>query len=284
MDPIDPSGRAFVHGLRDQGLVDGKNITVERRSTLGRLNQLPAVMAEVVRLGVDVMVTVGAPAVWAATRATDRIPIVGLVDDVLDMGILDSLAKPGRNLTGFGENDAALHGKRLQMLKEVAPATSRIAVLSYRQAAHDRGGWRRDLEAAAQTLKLQTLWLDVDSADDLDKAFDQLARLSGTAIYATTTYVNEQNAARIAAFALKQGMPSFGFPEYGMLVGYWADYIELYRRSAGYVKKILEGARPGDLPFEQATKFDLVINAKTAKALGLTVPRTLLLNAQLVIE
>ena len=160
-DPIDPGVRAFVHGLRDQGLVAGKNITVERRSTLGRLNQLPAVMAEV-RLGVDVLVTVGAPAVWAATRATDRIPIVGLVDYVLDMGILDSLARPGRNLTGFGENDAALHGKRLQMLKEVAPATSRIAVLSYRQAAHDRGGWRRDLEAAAQTLKLQTLWLDVD--------------------------------------------------------------------------------------------------------------------------
>jgi len=287
MDPVDLEVRAFLHGLRELGLVDGKSVVVERRSTAGRVNQLPAVMSDVVKQGVDVIVTTGGPAVYAATRATSRIPIVALVDDVLDMGIIDSLAKPGHNLTGFGENDVALHGKRLQMIHEIAPAVVRIVVLCYRPGAHDRaGGWRRALDAAGQSLKLQVSWLDVDSADDLAKAFDRLATLKGpeTAIYATTTYVNDQNATRIADFALKHGMPSFGFPEQGMLLGYWADTAELSRRAAGYVKKILDGAKPGDLPFEQAAKFDLVINARTAKALGLVVPRTLLLNAQQVIQ
>jgi putative ABC transport system substrate-binding protein len=287
MDPADLEVRAFLHGLRDLGLVDGKTVVVDRHSSAGRDDQLAAVMGEVVRQRVDVIVTTGGPAVYAATRATRRVPIVAVVDDVLDMGIIDSLARPGHNLTGFGENDAALHGKRLQMIKEVAPAVVRIAVLCYRQGAHDRaGGWRRALDAAGRALELQVSWLDVDSADDLAKAFDQLARLNGreTAIYATTTYVNDQNAARIADFALRHGMPSFGFPERGMLLGYWADAAELYRRAAGYVKKILDGAKPGELPFEQAARFDLVINARTAKALGLVVPRALLLNAQQVID
>ena len=286
-DPVDTEVRAFVHGLRELGLVDGKTIVLERRSTAGRVNQLPAVMGDVVHRGADVIVTTGGPAVYAATRATSRIPIVALVDDVLDMGVVDSLAKPGRNVTGFGENDVALHGKRLQMIQEIAPSVVRIVVLCYRPGPHDRvGGWRRALEAAGQSLKLQVSWLDVDSTDDLTQAFEQLARLKGphTAIYATTTYVNDQNAARIANFALKHGMPSFGFPEQGMLLGYWADSVELSRRAASYVKKILDGAKPGDLPFEQAAKFDLVINARTAKALGLAVPRTLLLNAQQVIQ
>lgn len=287
VDPADLEVRAFLHGLRELGLVDGKNIVVERRSTAGQVDRLSAVMSDVVRQGVDAIVTTGGPAVYAATRATRRIAIVALVDDVLDMGVIDSLAKPGHNVTGFGENDVALHGKRLQMIKEIAPAIVRIVVLCYRPGEHDRvGGWRRALDAAGRSLKLQVSWLDVDSAGDLAKAFDQLARMKGaeTAIYATTTYVNDQNATRIADFALQHGMPSFGFPERGMLLGYWADSVELSRRAAGYVKKILDGAKPGDLPFEQATKFDLVINARTAKALGLAVPRTLLLNAQQVIN
>jgi putative ABC transport system substrate-binding protein len=283
-DPRDPSVRAFLHELRDLGLVDGKNIVVERRSTEGRIDRLPDLMREIVALGVDVIVAVGGPAVFAAHRATDRIAIVGLVDEVLDTGLVDSLARPGHNLTGIGESDVALHGKRLQLLKEAAPATTRVAVMPYKQGPNDRGDWRRQLAAAAAAQRLEVVWIEVDAAEQLDAAFAAIVRSRADALYATGTHVNDMHAGRIAEFALKERLPSLGFAEQGMLLSYESDEYESVRRAAVLVKKILDGARPGELPFEQPTTFDLTINLKTAKALGLAIPRSMRSSARVLIE
>jgi putative ABC transport system substrate-binding protein len=283
-DPIDPGVRAFVHELRDLGLIDGRNIIVERRSTEGRIDRLPGLMQEMVGLRVDVIVTIGGPAVWAAHRATDRIAIVGLVDEVLDMGLIDSLARPGHNLTGIGESDVALHGKRLQLLKEAAPSISRVAVISYTQGPNDRGDWRRQLDAAARELRLDVLWVAVDSPEEFEAAFATIIRSRASALYATATHVNDTNAALIADFALKHRLPSFGFPDKGMLLGYDSDERESLRRAAAFVKKILAGAKPGEIPFEQPTTFELVINLKTARVLGLTIPRSMRSRAHELIE
>lgn len=283
-NPADPYVRAFVHALRDLGLVDGRNIIVERRSTGGRIDRLPVLMQDVVGLGVDVIVTVGGPAVWAAHRATDRIAIVGLVDEVLDLGIIDSLGRPGHNLTGIGESDVALHGKRLQLLKEAAPTISQVAVITYNQGPNDRGDWRRQLESAARALRLEVLWLGVDGPEAFEAAFATIVRTRADAIYATATHVNDANAKLIADFAIKHRLPSFGFPEEGMLLSYDSNEEESLRRAAVFVKKILEGAKPGELPFEQPTKFELVINLGTAKALGLAIPRSMRSRANRLIE
>jgi putative ABC transport system substrate-binding protein len=282
--PADPGVRAFLEGLRDVGLVDGRNVTVIRRSDGGDVDRAPAIMQELVKEKVDVIVTSGGPSVWAALRATDRIPIVGMVDDVLDMGVLDSLARPGHNLTGIGETDPLLHGKRLQMMKEAAPSISRVAVFCYRERPNDRGSWRRHLDAAGKAMNVEVLWMAVDVQADLEPAFAEVVAKKANGLYVTTTNINDLNSRSIAQFALKHRLPAFGFPEDGMLLGYWSDYDAVVRRAAAYVKKILDGARPGDLPFEQPSKFDLVINQKTAKALGLAIPRAMLLRADQVIE
>jgi putative ABC transport system substrate-binding protein len=283
-NPADPYVRTFVHGLRDLGLVDGHNIILERHSTEGRIDRLPVLMQEIVGRDIDVIVAVGGPAVWAAHRATDRIAIVGLVDEVLDLGIIDSLARPGHNLTGIGESDVTLHGKRLQLLKEAAPSISRVAVISYNQGPNDRGDWRRQLDAAAQAQKLEVLWIGVDAPEQFPEAFATIVRARANAVYATATHVNDAYAKLIADFALKHRLPSFGFPDKGMLMSYDSDEKESLQRAGVLVKKILEGAKPGDLPFEQPTKFELVINLRTAKALGLTIPRLMRSRAHELIE
>ncbi|MCC6193847.1 MAG: ABC transporter substrate-binding protein [Burkholderiales bacterium] len=284
-DPADPEVRAFVHGLRDLGLVDGRNVVVDRISLDGVVDRAPAVMNEVVKQGVDVIVTVGGPPVWAAHRATATIPIVAIVDDILDMGVIDSAARPGRNLTGIGEVDPRLHAKRVQMLKEAAPAVSRIAVLANREGPNDRGGeWRRQLGAGGRAIGAEVFWLAVDAPAEIEGAFAAIRKGRANAIYVTATYVNALHSKRIAEFALEHRLPSFGFPEDGMLLGYWADENAAFRRAATLVKKILDGAKPGDLPFEQPTRFELVINVRTAKALGLAIPRQMLLRADQLIE
>lgn len=283
-DPVDESVRAFVHGLRDLGLVDGRDIVVERHSIQGRIHRVPELMQELVRRGVDVIVTEGGPAVWAAHRATDRIAIVGVVDEVLDMGIIDSLARPGHNFTGIGEYDTTIHAKRLQILKEAAPAISRVAVICYHQGPNDRGRWRVDLEAGARGMALEVVWVGVDTPEEYAAAFATIVRQRADAMYVTATHVNGRNAKLIAEFALKHRLPSLGFAEEGMLLSYWSELRETYGRVAALVKKILDGARPGDLPFEQPTKFELIVNLRTARALGVTLPRSLLLRATEVIK
>jgi putative ABC transport system substrate-binding protein len=283
-DPAAADVRAFVRGLRDLGLVDGRDVVVERRSTAGRIDGLAALMDELVRSGVDVIVTVGGPATWAAHRATRRIPIVALVDEVLDTGLVDSLARPGHNVTGIGESDVAIHGKRLQLLKLAVPTTSRVAVITYTQGPNDRGEWRRQLDAAAAAQKLAIVWLAVDAPEQFDAAFAAIVRAGADAIYATATYVNDVHARRIADFALERRLPSIGFAKDGMLLSYESDETETLARAAAFVKKILDGAPPGELPFEQPTKFDLTVNLKTAKALGIAVPRAMRSSAQSLIE
>lgn len=283
-EPADAELRAFLRGLRQQGLVDGRNVVVLRRTSGGVVDTIPAIMKELVAQDVDVIVTSGGPAVWAAHRATDRIAIVGIIDDVLDTGLLDSLARPGHNLTGVGESDPGLHGKRLQLLKEAAPSISRLASICYRQGPNDRGAWRRALDAAGRELKVEVTWVDVDAPDEFDAAFQTILARRADAMYATPTHVNSAHAARLARFALDHRMPSMGFPEAGMLLGYWCDDDESLTRAAAQVRKILGGARPGDLPFEQPSKFALVLNRKTARALGLAIPRSLATIATEIID
>ena len=282
-DPVDAELRSFLAEMRRAGLIDGRNVIVVRRSNNGLVEQVPAIMRELVEQKVDVIVTSGGPAVWAAAKATDRIAIVGIVDDIGDMGILDSLARPGHNVTGVGETDPALHGKRLQLLKEAAPSIRSIAAICYTQGPNDRGAWRRALETAGRSLGVAVAWFNVDAGDQYAATFAAIADKRLEAIYATPTHVNSTSAATIAAFARERRLPTIGYPEEGMLLGYWSDDQEAFERTAAHVKKILAGARPGDLPFEQPSKFALVINQGTARAIGVTIPRAMLLRATQVI-
>jgi len=281
-DPISPYARAFVHGLRDLGLVEGRNIIIERRSAEGQLQRLDALMTEVVALGVDVIVTAGSPGVRAAQRATDRIAIVCVVANILDLGVIDSLGRPGRNVTGIG--DSAIEGKELQLLKEAAPTISRVAVIAYHPFPGPPASWRVKLDAAARAMRLDILWVGADAPEELGVAFDTIVRERADALYALGTSVNIKHQHRIAEFALTQHLPSAGFADAGMLLSYGADLDDALRRAASYVKKLLGGAKPADLPFEQPTKYSLVINLKTAKALGLSIPPALLLRADEVIQ
>ena len=283
-DPPHPFALAFVHALRDVGLVDGRNIVIERRSAEGRgIEHMKELMQEVVSLNVDVIVTTG-PGVSAAKNATDRIPIVGLVDNPLDTGLIDSLPRPGHNITGFGESSPAIYGKQLQLLKEAAPAISRVAVVGWHQSAEPSRRSRVEAEAAARDLRLKLLWLGVDKPEEFDEAFAAIVRERGDALIAIGTHVNYAHRRRIADFALKQRMPSLGFADAGMLMDYGADVVEGFRHAAVFVKKILDGAKPAELPFEQPTKYLLTINLRTAKVLGITIPQSLLARAGEVIQ
>lgn len=283
-DPIDSSVRAFVHSLRDLGLVDGRNIVIERRSAEGHgPERMAALMQEMVGLGVNVIVTTG-NGVSAAQRATDRIAIVGLVDTILDTGLVDSLARPGGNVTGIGVSSAEGYGKELQLLKEAAPAVSRVAVMANRPLPGPRESWRVEIDAAARRMRTHVLWLTVDTAGDIEAAFATIVRERADALDVLPNHINYAHRRRIADFALKQRLPSIGLAEDGMLLDYSAEQEEVMRRVAVQVKKILDGAKPSDLPFEQPTRFVLTINLKTAKALGLTIPQSLLLRADKVIR
>jgi putative ABC transport system substrate-binding protein len=284
-DPANIRARAFVHRLRDLGLVEGRNIIIERRSAEARgPERMAALMQEVVGLGVAVIVTTGGPGSRAAQNATDRIPIVGVVDYALETGLVASLARPGRNFTGIGENSAAIDGKRLQILKQAAPAISRVAVITYHPLPGPQPKWRIDIETAARSMGLNVLWLGVNVPEEFEATFATIVRERADALYVFSTHVNYAHQPRIADFALKHRLPSMGFPEAGMLLSYEADFNEMMRRAADYVKRILEGAKPADLPFEQPTKYALVINLKTAKAIGLTIPQSLLARADELIQ
>jgi putative ABC transport system substrate-binding protein len=274
----------FVQALRDLGLVNGHNVLIEPRSVEGRPDRMPALMQEMVNLDVDVIVTFGSPGVRAALRATDRIAIVGLIDNISDTGLIDTLAKPGHNFTGISENFPELDGKRLQMLKEAAPSITRVAVLGYRLFPGQSLKSRAAFEAAARTMGIDVLWIGVDAPEDIEAAFATILRERVQAVYANGTHVNYANAKRIANFTLQHGLPSFGFPKEGMLMTYEANFDEMLRRAALLVKKILQGVKPADLPFEQPTKFELVINTRTAKALGLTISTSMLQRADALIE
>jgi putative ABC transport system substrate-binding protein len=293
LSPFSPSDtalwyQAFRLGLRDIGWVEGKNISIEYRHAEGRSDRLPDLAADLVRLKVDVIVAAASPAALAAQKATKTIPIVmASAGDPVALGLVESLARPGGNVTGLSQMGPELAGKRLELLKEMVPKLSRVAVLWNPQVAPSTLNWK-EIQLPARQLGVQLHSLEVRSPDDFDKAFEDATRARAGAIFIIAAPLIVTNLKRIAGLAAKSRLPSiFQFSEFadaGGLVAYGADRADLFRRAATYVDKILKGAKPGDLPIEQPTKFELVVNLKTAKALGITIPQSVRFRADRVIE
>ena len=277
---------AFRQGLRELGYVDGQNIAIEHRSPEWKYERLPGLAADLVRLKMDVIVAASPAATEAAKRATTTIPIVFTVsgDPVAD-GFVASLARPGGNITGLATIGPELVGKQLEILKGVAPKVSRVAVL---QNPNTHRGVLRQAEGAARALGLQLQILEARTPSEIEAAFAAMSRRRADGILVLRDAVFRAQRAQITALAAKNRLPAvYGLreeAEAGGLVAYGASVPQLYRRAATYVDKILKGAKPGDLPVEQPTKFELVINLETAKTLGLTIPPSLLLRADQVIE
>jgi putative tryptophan/tyrosine transport system substrate-binding protein len=277
---------AFRQGLRELGYVEGQNIAIEHRSPELKYERLPGLAADLVRLKMDVIVAASPAATEAAKRATSTIPIVFTVsgDPVAD-GLVASLARPGGNITGLATISPELLGKQLEILKSVAPKVSRVAVL---QNPNTHRGVLRQAEGAARALGVQLQILEARTPSEIDAAFAAMSSQRADGILVLRDAVFRAQRAQITALAAKNRLPAvYGLreeAEVGGLVAYGASVPQLYRRAATYVDKILKGAKPGDLPVEQPTKFELVINLKTAKTLGLTIPPSLLLRADQVIE
>jgi ABC-type uncharacterized transport system substrate-binding protein len=279
---------AFRQGLRELGYVEGKNIVIEWRSAEGKFDRLPSLAAELVRLKVDVIVTRGTPEALALKNATSTIPIVFYsVTDPVGAGLVDSLARPGRNITGFSGIEAVLAGKRLELLKETIPKVSRVAVLWNPQDLSSAQQWKES-RLPAQELGLQLHSMEVSSADRYESAFKEAANARSAALAVIAGALEDSNRKRIADLATKNRLPAIYprpvFVESGGLMSYGADQAEPLKRVAVFVDKILRGTKPADLPVEQPTKFEFVINLKTAKQNGLTIPPEVLARASKIIR
>ena len=286
-EPAHPYIRAFVHALRALGHVEGQNLILERRSAEGRFERFADIVAELVRLNTDVIVTVGISMAQRAKEVTTTVPIimVGGLDPVAS-GLVQSLARPGGNVTGVTTYvGPELSAKRLQLLKEALPKISRVALLGLKSDWEDPSG--RSVQAAAQALGL-TLFLAEHTPTQYADAFNLVSRERPGALFVSGAPPNYVNRRLIVDFATRHRLPSIHAfreaVELGGLMAYGADSGDLFRRAAGYVDKILRGAKPADLPVEQPTKFELVMNLKTAKALGLKIPQTFLLRVDQAIE
>ena len=279
---------AFRQGLRDLGYVPGKDIVIEERYSVGGLDGLSAPAAELVRLKVEVIVTAGPGATRSAKAATTTVPIVMAQDsDPVGNGFVASLARPGRNITGLSGLYTEINGKRLELLKELVPRLSRVAVLG---TSSEPGNARalRETERAAEALEVQLQYLDVRGPKDIEAALRAASLGRADAVLALFSPVLILHRAQFAALAIKSRLPVM-YPqneavEAGLLMSFGVNTTDLFRRAATYVDKILKGAKPADLPVEQPTKFALVINLKTAKAIGLTIPPSVLARADEVIE
>jgi putative tryptophan/tyrosine transport system substrate-binding protein len=275
-------------GLRELGYVEGKNIIIEERFAEGNFDRLPALAAELVRLKVDVIVTRSTPAAVAAKNATSTIPIIlaGGTDPVAT-GLVSSLARPGGNITGVTIMNEELAGKRLELLKETSPKVSRIGVL-WNPVNPGAAAVFKQTQSAAHELSLSLQSLEVKTVNDLQGAFDAASKsgVNGLALLATAP-IND-HLKLVADLAVKNRLPSIydrsEFVGAGGLMSYGPNVANMSRRAATYVDKVLKGANPGDLPVERPTKFELVINLKTAKALGLTIPPVVLMRAEKVIK
>jgi ABC-type uncharacterized transport system substrate-binding protein len=278
-------------GLRDLGWIEGQNITVEYRWAANREDQLPALAAELVRLKVDVLVTSSTPAAQAAKRATTTIPIVmTFVADPVGSGLVVSLARPGGNITGLTTLATGLVAKRLELLKAVVAGSTSVGVLWQPGALGEKTlrDMMEETRVAGRTLGLQLQFLETRRADAFEQAFGAMreARVRGVLVLPHPLLFEERRS--IVAHAAKSRLPVV-YPwreavSVGGLMSYATNFPDMYRRAAAYVDKILKGAKPADLPIEQPTTFELVINLKTAKALGLTIPPSLLQRADQVIE
>ena len=284
-----PFSDAFEQGLRDHGYELGKNIVIEYRYAEGKFDRLPGLAAELVRLNVDVIVTGINPTIVAAMQATSTIPIVTTFsNDPIGAGLIASLAHPGGNLTGLSlDTGDEFLGKRLELMKEATGKLSRLAVL-YNGANVGHQLYLKNLEAPARALKLTLIPVAYRESGDFESAFHTLASKQAGGVFLFSDGVSFGQRPVIASLAVKQRLPS-GFPakeyvEAGGLLSYGPDLVHLSRRGAVYVDKILKGAKPADLPVEQPTKFELVINLKTAKQIGLTIPPNVLARADRVIR
>jgi putative tryptophan/tyrosine transport system substrate-binding protein len=275
---------AFRRGLRDLGYIEGKNIVVEYRYPGADPQDLGAV-AELIQLKADVLVSSSAAAIRAAKQATKTIPIVMMASfDPVETGIVDSLARPGGNITGVARLTHELSGKRLELFKEAVPRISRVGVFADRESPS-----LRQYESAARTLNLSFEALEINQPNpDLEALFRSAAKARVNAIVLTSSRSINRYAKQIIALALKNRLPSMfeisTRVDAGGLMSYSADDAALFRRAAVYVDKILKGTKPADLPIEQPTKFELVINLKTAKQIGLTIPQSVLFRADRVIR
>jgi putative ABC transport system substrate-binding protein len=278
---------AFVQRLRELGWIEGRTIAIEFRWGEGRSERFPEIMAELVRLKVSVIVTGGTAAVIAAKKATSVIPIVfGSVADPVGTGLVASLARPGSNVTGLSNQSADLPGKRFELLREVVPGLRRLAIMA--NVSNPANVLEMsEGQAAARTLGLDVVKVEIRRAEDIVPALEAL-KGDADALYVVTDALVNTNRVRINTLALDARVPTMhgekGYVESGGLMSYGPNFPDLYRRAAGFVDRILRGAKPADLPVEQPTKFELVINLKTAKALGLDVPPMLLARADEVIE
>ena len=282
-----PPWEGFRQGLRDLGYIDGRTVAIEWRWSEAVTERLPALALELAGLKVDVIVASGTQAIRAAKNATATIPIVMTISAYPErIGLVESLARPGGNVTGLSNVAPDLNGKRLQLLREVAPKVSRVAMLWNPTSPVEQFGFREYL-ALAPAAGVEIVSVEVRAPDDYRAAFTVIATRA-QALTVIGNPVNFKNRQLIADFALKNRLPSIFeerlFVEAGGLMSYAPSFNDLFRRAATYVVKILKGARPADLPVEEPTKFELVLNMKTAKSLGLTVPQTVRLQADRLIE
>jgi putative ABC transport system substrate-binding protein len=285
-EPQHPRTRQLIHALRAFGWVEGQNLILERRSAEGRYERYPEIMRELVELKCDVIMTVGNPMTRAAMRATTTVPIVISAPYPVESGLVASLARPGGNVTGYAWDDPEIMGKKLELLREVLPKVRRVAVLS------SRAGWDstygRALRAAAVALGLTLFHAEAAAPNDFTVAFGLISRERPDAIFVMGGPFYHAHRHRIIDFTTRNRFPLMGndsdYPEAGALMSYESRVDEVVRILASFVDRILRGAKPADLPIERSTKFELVINLKTAKALGLTIPPLLLQRADEVIE
>ena len=280
---------AFEDGLRSLGYRVGENVVIEYRFADGQMDRLPALAADLVRLGVDIIVATGTnPSTVAAMKATPTIPIVMTTVDPVGNGLVASLARPGGNVTGLTPDAGGeILGKRFELLKEILPKLSRLGILFNPDVAFNRSR-QTSMAETARTLGLTTIPVEARGLDALEPAFATMVRERAQAFVMQGDSVLFSYRGQIAEMALRNRLPAASlqkeYADAGFLLTYGADVPDLYRRLAGFVDKIFKGAKPADLPVEQPTKFELVINLKTAKALGLTIPPTLLARADEVIE
>ena len=281
---------AFRQGLRDLGYVEGRNVVIESRDAEGKPERLPALAAELVALKVDVLVAQPTVAALAAKQATRTLPIVFPVADPVSSGLVTSLARPGGNLTGLSILAPEMVGKGLELLKQAVPGVSRVAVLWDPGAFPERTAkdMRKEVEVAARALGVRLQFIEARGPDDFDRAFSEMTRARAGALTVLGGSMLFSERKRLVDLAAKNRLPAV-YPwregvDAGGLMAYGPNVADLFRRAATYVDKILRGAKPADLPVEQPTKFELVINLKAAKALGLTIPPSVLLRADEVIQ
>jgi putative ABC transport system substrate-binding protein len=280
-----PRREAFLEGLRNLGYVEGQNIVIEYRYAESKAERLAELATELVRLKVDVIVAGGTQVNVAAKKATGTIPIVmANADDPVGSGLVESLARPSRNVTGLSSMSKELSGKRLELFREAFPKVRSLAVIWYTAS----NPAFRETEAAAQTLGFKIRSLEVRGPADLDSTFALITRERADGFFPVTSAFMSANRKRVVEFAAKNRLPSvYSNREYvddGGLMSYAANVHEMHRRAATYVDRILKGAKPADLPVEQPTEFELIVNLKTAKQIGVTIPASVLAQADKVIK